>query len=188
MPHACFRANARGGSVTEFGYKQSVLQLRLLISGGLTAAGLALWSLAGWGFSGFDAVLGGLVSIYFGARALGNLREISFPRPVMRIGADGIQDRRLGSATVPWTAVTGIKHVTGGVGDGTLFLEVRDPGRYIGPSKGLLWVFYTVRKLMRSGEPLTGFLPLTPPVALDTSQNSLLDAIQSHAPQEVPVS
>ncbi len=174
---------AERGGVRDFGYKRSVLNMRLLISAGLTAPGLALWSLAGWGFSGFDAVLGALVTIWFGARALGNLREISWPRPVVSVGDDGIRDRRLGSATIPWTAITEIRQVTGGVGDGTLFLEVSEPNRYIGPSKGMLWLFYVLRSRSRQ----TGFLPLTPPKVLDLGEMDLLDAVDEHCPHEIPV-
>jgi hypothetical protein len=173
------------GVVTEFGYKASVLQMRLLISGGLTAAGLLLWSLAGWGFAGFDAVLGALVTVFFGLRAIGNLREILLPRPVIRVSDAGIQDRRLSAATIPWTAITEIKRVTNQIGGGTLFLEVREPNRYIGPAKGVLWLFYALRGL--SGGTQTGFLPLTPPTALDLGDGSLLDAVDAHAPHEIPV-
>ena len=178
------RANDAGrGDVTEFGYKRSVLTMRMLISAGLTAAGLALWSLAGWGFSGFDAVLGGLVTIYFGARLLGNLREIALPRPVISIGDDGIRDRRLGSRTVPWTAIAEIRQVTGGMGNGTLFLQVSEPNRYIGPSKGILWLFYALRS--RPGQ--TGFVPMTPPNVLDLGEMDLLDAVDEYCPHEIPV-
>lgn len=175
-------------AVSEFGYKPSVLRMRLLISAGLTAAGVALWYLAGWGVSGFDAVLGAIVTVYFGLRSVGNLREIVFPRPVIRISDDGLQDRRLGSRTIPWGAISEIREVTGQVGGGTLFLEVREPGRYIGPSKGLLWLFYAVRGLSGKGRSSTGFLPLSPPVVLELGETSLIEAIDAHAPDEIPVS
>lgn len=171
------------GEVTEFGYKTNVLLMRLLISGGLTGAALLLWSLAGWGFSGFDAVLGALATAYFGSRVLTNLYELAFPRPVVRVDDTGIQDRRLGPETIPWTAIIEIKQVTGTVGAGTLFLEVREPRRYIGPAKGLLWLVYALRA--RSGQ--AGFLPLTPPNVLDLGDMDLLDAVDEHCPREIPV-
>lgn len=174
--------------VTEFGYKPSVLNMRLLISAGLMVAGLVLWYLAGWGFSGFDAVLGAVVTVYFGLRSIGNLREIVFPSPVIRIGEEGLQDRRLGARPIPWEAISEIREVTGQVGGGTVFLEVREPGRYIGPSKGFLWLFYTVRGLSGKGRSSTGFLPLSPPVALDLGDTSLTEAIGAHAPNDIPVS
>jgi len=172
--------------VTKFGYKPRVLQMRLLISAGLTAAALSLWFLAGWGLSGFDGILGALASVYFGTRVLGNLREIAFARPVVRISEHGIQDRRLGAATIPWTAIVEIKQVTGGVGSGALFLEVREPNLYIGPSKGLLWIVYALRR--NADKTQTGFLPLTPPEVLDLGETSLLDAVDAYAPHEIPVS
>ncbi len=171
------------GEVTEFGYRTNTLWMRLVVSGGLTAAALLLWSLAGWGLSGFDAILGALATAYFGTRVMGNLYELIFPRPVIRFSDEGIQDRRLGPATIPWTAITEIKRVTGSIGDGTLFLEVREPKRYIGPSKGLLWLVYALRA--RSGQ--SGFLPLTPPNVLDLGDMDLLDAVDEHCPREIPV-
>ncbi|RIA56239.1 hypothetical protein [Dichotomicrobium thermohalophilum] len=171
--------------VTEFGYKTNALLMRLLISGGLTAAALLLWSLAGWGFSGFDAILGALATAYFGTRVLGNLYELAFPRPVIRVSDEGIQDRRLGPTVIPWTAITEFKQVTGAMGAGTLFLEVREPKRYIGPSKGFLWLFYALRG--RSGQAEAGILPLTPPNVLDLGDMDLLDAVDEHAPHEIPV-
>jgi hypothetical protein len=174
------------GEVTEFGYKTNVLLMRLLISGGLTGAALLLWSLAGWGLSGFDAILGALATAYFGSRVLSNIYELGFPRPVVHVSDDGIQDRRLGATTIPWTAITEIKEVTGGMGAGTLFVEVREPKRYIGPSKGFLWLFHALRG--RSAEAPTGILPLTPPNVLDLGDMDLLDAVDDHAPHEIPVS
>jgi len=171
------------GEFSEFSYKTNVLLVRLLIACGLSAAGLLLWSLAGWGFAGFDAILGALVTAFFGARILGNLYELVFPRPVIRVSDEGIQDRRLGPATIPWTAITEIKQVTGTVGAGALFLEVREPKRYIGPTKGLLWLVYALRA--RTGQ--TGFLPLTPPNVLDLGDMDLLDAVDEFSPREISV-
>lgn len=168
---------------TEFGYRRNVLLMRLLVSAGLTAAAMLLWSLAGWSFSGFDAILGALATAYFGSRVVGNIYELVVPRPVIRVSDAGLQDRRLGSALIPWSAITEIKEVTGAVGAGTLFLEVREPKRYIGPTKGLLWLVYALRA--RSGQ--SGFLPLTPPNVLDLGDMDLLDAVDEHCPREIPV-
>jgi len=171
----------------EFHFKTSVLQLRLLISAGFTAGGLGLWSLAGWGFSGFDAVLGAVVTVYFGIKALFNLGEIVFPRPVIRIGPQGIQDRRLGRNVIPWDAIQQIKEVTGQVGSGTLFLEVEEPVRYVGPSKGILWAVYAFQHLFRASENRNGFVPLSPPVALDLGGTTLLEAVEDAAPEPIPL-
>lgn len=173
--------------MSEIGYKPSVLHMRLLISAGLMALGLMLWWLAGWGFASFDAALGALVTLYFGARAIGNLVEILFPRPVLRIGGDGVQDRRLGARTIPWTAISEIKEVSANLGGGTVFLEVRDPARYVGPSKGILWLVYAGRRLLQSDRKQTGFLPLTPPIALELGDANILEQLQAHAPDDIPV-
>jgi hypothetical protein len=179
---------ARGRAV-ELGYRNSILRMRLLISSSLTFAGLFLWALAGWGTSSFDGILGAIVTIYFGAKTLFNLNEVLFPRPVVVITPNGIHDRRLGAEPIPWSAIQQIKQVPGGkVGGGTLFLEVADPGRYIGPSKGLLWLIYLVRGLSTATTRRTGFLPMTPPVALDLGAKSLMDHLQAHAPRRIPVS
>lgn len=173
--------------MSEIGYKPSVLRMRLLISAGLTALGLALWWLAGWGFANFDAILGALVTLYFGARVVGNLVEILFPRPVIRISEDGVQDRRLGSRTIPWAAIREMKEVSAKLGSGTVFLEVRDPARFVGPSKGILWLVYAVRRLLQSDREQTGFLPLSPPIALELGETSLREQLQAHAPHDIPV-
>ena len=171
------------GEATEFGYRRNVLLMRLLVSAGLTAAAMLLWSLAGWSFSGFDAILGALATAYFGSRVVVNIYELAVPRPVIRVSDAGLQDRRLGSVLIPWTAITEIKEVTGTVGAGTLFLEVREPRRYIGPAKGLLWLVHTLRA--RSDQ--SGFLPLTPPNVLELGDMELLDAVDEHCPREIPV-
>ncbi len=172
----------------EFSYRQNVLRLRLLIAAGFTAAGLLLWGAAGWGFSGFDAVLGAVVSLYFGVKGASNLRDIVFPRPVLCIGARGIEDRRLGGDMIPWSAISQIKQVSGKVGGGTLFVEVLDPARYVGPSMGILWLIYQIKALTGSDPRRTGILPLSPPNVLDLGGKRLLDVIQEAAPRQIPVS
>jgi hypothetical protein len=169
--------------VTEFGYKPGVLLMRLGISAGFTAAGLALWALAGWGVSGFDAILGMVVAVFFGLRALLNLGEIVFPRPVIRVDESGVHDRRLGPETIPWPAITGIKQVSGKMGGGTLFLEVREPARYVSIANPALWIVYKLRS-----READGMLPLTPPLVLRPEAPSLIEAILEHAPHDIPVS
>ena len=173
--------------VRAFHYKTAVLRMRLLISTGFMAAGLGLWALAGWGFSGFDAVLGLVVAVYFGIKALFNLGEIVFPRPVIRIAPQGIQDRRLSRNAIPWSAVRQIKEVTGQIGSGTLFLEVDEPIRHVGPSKGLLWAVYAFQHLFQRNGNHRGFVPLSPPVALELGNTTLLEAVQDAAPEPIPV-
>ena len=69
MAHAAHAAKELGkGQVREFHYKTRVLQMRLLISIGFHGGGLGLWALAGWGFSGFDAVLGAVVTSILASR------------------------------------------------------------------------------------------------------------------------
>lgn len=172
----------------EFDFKQNVLRLRLLIAAGFTAAGLLLWGAAGWGSSSFDAVLGAVVAVYFGTKAAFNLGDILFPRPVMRIGSQGIEDRRLGGPPIPWSAISGIKQVTGKAGGGTLFVEVVDPAHYVGPPMGILWLIYRIKALAGADPRRTGVLPLTPPGVLDLGEERLLDVIQDAAPRQIPVS
>jgi energy-converting hydrogenase Eha subunit A len=180
---------AKRGKPVELSFKTDVLRLRLLISGGLLLAGALLWAMSGWSIASFDGVLGAVVSLYFGGKTIFNLSEIAFPRPVVAIGPDFIHDRRLGNQPIPWSAVQQIKQVASGkVGGGTVFLEVTDPGRYIGPSKGLLWLIYLVRGLSGSMSRSTGFLPMTPPVVLDLGSGSLIGHLKAHAPRRITIS
>jgi len=171
----------------EVGYRRNVLLMRLLIAAGFTVAGLLLWGAAGWGLSSFDGVLGAVVAIYFGLRGAFALGEILFPRPVLRIGSRGIEDRRLGGEPIPWSAISEIKQVSGKVGSGMLFVEVPDPGRYVGPSMGILWLIYQVKALAGTDPRRTGILPLSPPSVLDLGDRRLLDLIQNAAPRDIPV-
>jgi hypothetical protein len=171
----------------EVGYRRNVLLMRLLIAAGFTAAGLLLWGAAGWGFASFDAVLGAVVAVYFGIRGAFALSEILFPRPALRVGPRGIEDRRLGGDPIPWSAIREIRKVSGKVGSGMLFVEVPDPGRYVGPSTGILWLIYRVKTLAGADSRRTGILPLSPPSVLDLGDRQLLDLIQDAAPREIPV-
>lgn len=171
----------------EVGYRRNVLLMRLLIAAGFTAAGLLLWGAAGWGFASFDAVLGAVVAIYFGVRGAFTLSEVLFPRPVLRIGSRSIEDRRLGGEPIPWSAINEIKQVSGKVGSGMLMVEVLDPGRYVGPSMGIVWLIYQVKGLAAADPRRAGVLPLTPPSVLDLGERQLLDLIQDAAPREIPV-
>jgi len=173
--------------VTEFSYKPGGLWMRLAISAGFTAAGLGLWALSGWGFSGFDAVLGALVTLYFGAKLVFNLAEILFPRPVIFITQEGIRDRRLGQRLIPWTAIRRIKEVTGQIGECTLFLEVREPLRYVSPWNGIMWTVYAFNRWFGSKPEQTKFVPLTPPTVLELGGTTLLDAAQASAPSAIPI-
>ncbi len=180
---------ARRGKRVEFGFKTGTLRLRLLISAALLFAGGLLWAMAGWSTASFDGALGAVVSIYFGIKTGFNLREIVLPRPIVAIGPDFIHDRRLGSEPIPWSAIRQIKQVPSGkVGGGTIFLEVSDPGRYIGPSKGLLWLIYLIRGLSSATSRPTGFLPMTPPMVLDMGASSLITHLKAHAPSRVIIS
>lgn len=171
----------------EVGYRRNVLLMRLMIAGGFTAAGLLLWGAAGWGFASFDAALGAVVAVYFGMRGVFALSEILFPRPVLRIGSRGIADRRLGGEPIPWSAISEIKQVSGKVGGGMLFVEVVDPGRYVGPSMGIVWLIYQAKALLGADPRRTGILPLSPPSVLDLEDRPLLDLVQDAAPREIPV-
>ena len=106
---------------------------------------------------------------------------------MIRIGPQGIQDRRLGRNAIPWSAIRQIKEVTGQVGSGTLFLEVEEPIRYVGPSKGILWAVYAFQHLFRQTGDRNGFVPLSPPVALDLGGTTLLEAVEDAAPEPIPL-
>ncbi|SLN73610.1 STM3941 family protein [Oceanibacterium hippocampi] len=154
-------------------------RMLFVTAGALVFAGVGVVLLVGQPVEASQPIaarlIGAALAALFGAVALKGIGELRDQRPVVRIGPEGISDRRLGPATIPWAAIDGIDlhHVKR---DAFIGLDVEQPERFLVEPGFIDRMFY--RANARRGQSRIN-IALNP---LDARADEFAAAIQRFSP------